>query len=248
MKLLDRIRKKQETPRCSAVIVAAGSGERMGGDKLMMNLGAMPVIAHTLKAFQDSPVVEEIVLVTREDKTEEMAELCKKYGFDKVSQVVCGGSTRTRSALAGVSAVKSSASLIAIHDGARPLVTGELIVRTVAAAKEKLAAVPALPCTDTIKTVDENGVVTGSVDRASAVRIQTPQVFEASLIKGALTKTVKSGAELTDDSSAIACMGVKTYTVMGDENNIKLTTPNDVLLAAAILKDRGEYLEDRSRV
>lgn len=248
MNILNLFRKKEEQPHCSAVIVAAGSSERMGEDKLLMNLGAMPVLAHTLTAFQDSPFVDEIVVVTRMEKVEEIAELCKKYGAEKVSKVIGGGATRMESALAGVSAVKSSAKLIAIHDGARPLVGQELILRTVCAAKEHLAAIPVIASTDTLKVVDDKNFVVGSVDRTSTVRVQTPQVFDATLIKGALTKSVKNGTELTDDCSAIACMGVKTYAVAGDEDNIKLTSPRDAVLAAAILKDRGDYLEDRSRV
>lgn len=248
MNIINLLRKKEEQPVCSAVIVAAGNSERMGENKITMKLGRMPVIAHTLAAFQDSPAVEEIVVVTRSDMVDELTELCKKYGFDKVSKIICGGATRMESALAGVSAVKSSAKLIAIHDGARPLVTQELIVRTVAAAKKYLSAVPVIKSTDTLKTVNPDGYITGSVDRETTVRVQTPQVFEAMLIKGALTNAVKRGAVYTDDCSAIESMGAKTYTVMGDEDNIKLTTERDVITAAAILKDRGDYLADRSRV
>lgn len=247
MNILNFFRKKED-PHCSAVVVAAGSSERMGEDKLLMNLGAMPVLAHTLSAFQDSALVDEIVVVTRMERVEEIAELCKKYGIEKVSKVIGGGATRTESALAGVSAVKSSADLIAIHDGARPLVSKDLIERTVYAAKAKLSAVPVVASTDTLKIVDDNNVIVGGIDRSHTVRVQTPQVFDATLIKGALTKAVKDGVAVTDDCSAIECMGVKTYTVEGEETNIKLTTPSDVVLAAAILKDRGDYLADRARV
>lgn len=248
MNIINLLRKKAEQPVCSAVIVAAGNSERMGENKITMELGRMPVIAHTLAAFQDSPVVDEIVVVTREDMIEEISEICKKYGFDKVSKVIRGGATRMESALEGVSAVKSAAKLIAIHDGARPLVTQELIVRTVAAAKKYLSAVPVVKSTDTLKTVNSDGYIVGSVDRETTVRVQTPQVFDAMLIKGALTNAVKRGALLTDDCSAIESMGAKTYTVMGDENNIKLTTARDILVATSILRDRGDYLEDRTRI
>ena len=213
-----------------------------------MTLGAMPVLAHSLSAFQDSALVDEIVVVTREDRIAEITELCKKYRMDKVTKVIAGGSTRAESALKGVSAVKSSAELIAIHDGARPLVTQELILRTVTAAKKYLSAVPVVKSTDTLKSVNEAGFITGSIDRDTTVRVQTPQVFDAMLIKGALTHAVQHNTPITDDCSAIEHMGAKTYTVAGDEDNIKLTTPRDVLLAAAILKDRGAYLADRSRL
>ena len=248
MNILNIFIKKQEQPSCSAVILAAGSSHRMGDDKLMMNLGAMPVLAHSIAAFQDSPMVNDIVVVTRMEKVEEIAELCMRYGMDKVVKVIGGGSTRMESALAGVSAVSPSAELIAIHDGARPLVSQDVILRTVTAAKEHLSAVPVITSTDTLKLVDGNNMIIGTVDRSNTVRVQTPQVFKSVLIKGALTKAVKDGRTYTDDCAAIECMGVKTYTVMGDENNIKITTPRDIVLASAILIDRGDYLEDRSRI
>lgn len=243
MKLLNLFKKSEtKEPHCSAVIVAAGSSQRMGSDKLMMKLGEIPVLARTLKAFQSSPLVDEIVVVTRLDKLQEIADLCKEYGIDKVSRVIAGGKTRTESALAGVSEVSSSAKLIAIHDGARPLVTADVILRTVYAAAEHMAAAPAVPSVDTLKAVDAEGCIIGTVDRETTLRIQTPQIFRAELIKGALTKAVEKGMTLTDDCAAAEMMGVRTKTVLGDEDNIKITTPRDMLFAAEILKERGEYL------
>lgn len=245
MKLFDwfRKKKKDDTPRrCSAVVLAAGQSERMGSDKLTMMLGQLPVLARTLKVFQASPEVTEIVVVTRMDKLEETAELCKRFGIEKVTRVIAGGKTRTESALAGVSEVDASAKLIAIHDGARPLVTEDLILRTVAAASEHMAAAPALASTDTLKAVDEEGRIIGTVDREHTVRIQTPQVFQSDLIKGALTKAVEKELTLTDDCLAAEMMGVKVKTVLGDEQNLKITTPLDMILATEILKQRGEAL------
>ena len=243
MKLLNLFKKSEtKEPHCSAVIVAAGSSQRMGSDKLMMKLGEIPVLARTLTAFQSSPLVDEIVVVTRLDKLQEIADLCKEYGIDKVSRVIAGGKTRTESALAGVSEVSSSAKLIAIHDGARPLVTADVILRTVYAAAEHMAAAPAVPSVDTLKAVDAEGCIIGTVDRETTLRIQTPQIFRAELIKGALTKAVEKGMTLTDDCAAAEMMGVRAKTVLGDEDNIKITTPRDMLFAAEILKERGEYL------
>ena len=241
-------RKKEETPRCSAVIVAAGSSQRMGSDKLLHNLGIMPVLARTLLAFQDCELVDEIVVVTRMEKIVEVAGLCKKYRIDKASKVISGGATRMESALAGVSEVKKRARLIAIHDGARPLVSVDLIEKTVRAAAEYKAAVPAIKSVDTLKLVEDGETVTGSLDRELVLRVQTPQVFEADLIKGALTFAAEKKLPLTDDCSAAERMGVKAHIVPGEEDNIKLTTPRDMLFAAAILKDRGEYLADRAWV
>lgn len=233
---------KEKTPHCSAVIVAAGNARRMGSDKLMLELGGIPVLVRTLRPFQNSPLVDEIVVVTRMDLLEPVADLCKNYGIDKVSRVVCGGATRTESVLVGVSEVQKKAKLIAIHDGARPFVTPELILRTVYAADEFMAAAPVIHSTDTLKAIDEKGDVIGTVDRELTVRVQTPQVFHAELIKGALTKAVESALALTDDCAAAEIMGVKTHTVLGDEDNIKLTTPQDMLFAEALLKAREESL------
>ena len=241
-------RKKEETPHCSAVIVAAGSSQRMGSDKLLHNLGIMPVLARTLLAFQDCDLVDEIVVVTRMEKIMEVAGLCKKYRIEKASKVISGGATRMESALAGVSEVKSRAKLIAIHDGARPLVSVELIERTIRAAAQYKAAVPAVKSVDSLKLVDDKDTVTGSVDREQVIRVQTPQVFEADLIKGALSYAVEKKLPLTDDCSAAELMGIKAHVVPSEEDNIKLTTPRDMLFAAAILKDRGEYLADRAWV
>lgn len=250
---LDKIRKithlfagSDKTPPCSAVVLAAGSSVRMGNDKILSRLGEIPVLARTLRPFQECELISEIVVVTTAEKLQEVSELCREYSIGKVSKVVSGGKTRAESALTGVSEVSAKAELIAVHDGARPLVTEALIRRTVEMAARKNAAVPAILSTDTLKTVNEDGAIVATVDRDSTWRIQTPQVFKADLIKGALTKAMKQDIPLTDDSSAMEILGVKTYIVEGDEENIKLTRPLDLLLASAILRDRRERHENRS--
>lgn len=240
MKLKKLFRRKQKDPHCSVVVVAAGSSERMGGDKMLMTLGAKPVIIRTLMAFQKSPMVDDIVVVTKREKITAIADIIKLYDITKVTQVISGGATRVESSLAGVSAVRRGAKLIAIHDGARPLVSQELIERVVKEANEHISAVPVLPSTDTLKRVDSRGVIVEGVDRASVFRVQTPQVFDADIIKGALTKAVEKRLPITDDCSAVDMMGFSTYTVEGDAGNIKLTLPEDMVLAEAILKSRGE--------
>ena len=239
---------KKEKPSCSAVIVAAGSSQRMGSDKIMMKLGAMPVLARTVLAFENNEYVDEIIIVTKTEKLEEIADMCFKNGLHKVKQVVSGGATRMESALAGVSACRHGAELIAIHDGARPLVSQELITRTIEAAKAYRAAVPVVASTDTLKVVDERGFITGTLDRSVTRRVQTPQVFEADLIKGALTKAVEKNLALTDDCSAMDMMGVKTITVEGELTNIKITTPEDMVTAKASVEDRGDWNANRTWV
>ncbi len=240
MKLKKLFRRKQKFPHCSVVIVAAGSSERMGSDKMLMTLGSKPVIIRTLMAFQQSPMVDDIVVVTRPEKIVAIADMIKLYDISKVTQVISGGATRVESSLAGVSAVRKGAKLIAIHDGARPLVSQELIERVIQGANEHISAVPAIPSTDTLKMVDSEGVIIGPVNRDTVVRVQTPQVFDADIIKGALTKAVQKRLTVTDDCSAVDMMGFSTYTVEGDTGNIKLTLPEDMVLAEAILKSRGE--------
>ena len=243
MKVLNLFKKKEaKEPHCSAVIVAAGSSQRMGSDKLSAMLGEVPVLIRTLQAFQSSPLVDEIIVVTRLDKLQETADLCKKYGIEKVNRVIAGGNTRTESALCGVSEVSPNAKLIAIHDGARPLVSSDLIRRTVYAAAEHMAAAPAVASVDTLKAVDDKGCIIGTVDRETTLRIQTPQIFRAEIIKGALTKAVEKNLTLTDDCAAAEMMGVRTQTVPGEEDNIKITTPRDLLFAEVILKQRREIL------
>ncbi|MCR4606575.1 MAG: 2-C-methyl-D-erythritol 4-phosphate cytidylyltransferase [Oscillospiraceae bacterium] len=240
MNLKDLFSKKKSDPHCSVVIVAAGSGERMGADKVFLDLAGVPVLARTLKPFQDSECVDEIVIVTRTEKLSEVSDLCSSNGFTKVSKVVSGGATRTESALAGVSEVGPKTKLIAIHDAARPFITKELISSLVSCADQFMAAVPAVRCADTIRIVDDEGVITGDTDRNYAVQIQTPQIFDADIIKGALSYAVTHERSLTDDSSAAKMMGVKVHTVSGDPDNIKLTVPDDLIKGAAILKSRGE--------
>lgn len=240
MSVWDLWKKNNAAPKCSAVIVAAGSSVRMGSDKLAAQLGSASVLMRTLRVFESSEYVNEIVIVTRMDKVSEIADLCAHEGLSKISKVVAGGKTRMESSLIGVSAVKSSAKLIAIHDAARPLVSETLIKRVVCAAAEHMAAVPVIPSTDTLKVVDADNRVVGTVDRETTYRVQTPQVFDAILIKGALTKAAEKGLALSDDSAAMDMTGFKSFTVAGEEDNIKITTPRDLMIAEAILKSRGE--------
>ena len=241
-------RRKRKPPVCSAVIVAAGSSQRMGTDKIMMKLGAMPVLARTILAFENSEYVDEIIIVTRTEKLEEIAKLCHDNGLHKVKQVVSGGATRMESALAGVSACRHEAELIAIHDGARPLLTQALIERTRIYAARNTAPPSRRPEHRHAQDRGRQGLHRRYGDRASTVRVQTPQVFDADLIKGALTKAVELNLPLTDDCSAMDMMGVKTFVVEGEAENIKITTPSDYVTAKAIVEDRNDWNANRTWV
>ena len=234
-----RKKKTPTRPLCGAVIAAAGSSARMGEDKLLLTLGEEPVIVHTLRAFQAAPEITEIVVVTRQELIVPVAQLCKDCGLDKVAKVVAGGRTRTESVRLGVLELVSDPELIAIHDGARPFVTGEIIRETVAAAKKYGAAAPAVALNDTIKELDGDGLAVRTADREKLRAVQTPQVFQEGLIRAALQKALDDGAELTDDCAAVERLGMKVMLTQGSGENIKLTTPADLPVALAILEARG---------
>lgn len=241
-------RKKDAEPRCSAVIVSAGLARRMGGiDKVLAPLGELPVLVHTLYAFQDCPAIHEIIVVAREDLVVEIGRLCKEFSFDKVRKVIVGGRERIHSVRAGLNEVDPDSDLIAIHDGARPLVTQEIIRDTSARAALTGAAAPAIPLSDTVKrTVDGRAVET--VDRSDLWAVQTPQIFEAGLIKAAIQKAIDDGELLTDDCGAVERMGMPVTLTGGSPENIKITTPLDLILGEAILQARAEERLWRNQV
>ena len=222
-----------------AVIAAAGSSSRMGGrDKLAEPLDGIPVILRTLAAVEAVPEIREIVVVTREDLLVEVGRLCRDYGMDKVTKVVVGGTERIHSVQAGLREVRPDAELIAIHDGARPLVTGEIVLETIDRAGETGAAAPAIPVTDTIKRA-EGDVAVETVDRTALRAVQTPQIFQGDLIRAAIQKALEEGETLTDDCAAVERLGMKVSLTRGSRENIKITTPFDLLLGEAILEHRA---------
>lgn len=221
---------------CGAVIVAAGNASRMGGiDKVMAELEGEPMILRTVRTFQTCDAIREIVIVTREDLLVEMMRLCNV--FDKVTAVVVGGGSRQESVQLGLNALSNKCKLAAIQDGARPLITHAVIDRTVRAAHSYGAAAPAIPVKDTIKVV-KGGVVDHTPDRASLMAVQTPQVFDLDLLRGALKKAKIDGAEVTDDCSAVERMGMRVKIVEGDERNLKITTPMDLHIAKLLLEEQ----------
>ena len=220
---------------CGAVIVAAGTASRMGGiDKVMAQLEGEPMILRTVRTFQTCEAIREIVIVTREDLIVPIMSLCKD--FEKVTAVVAGGSSRQESVQLGLNALSGKVKLVAVQDGARPLVTHAVIDRTVRAAHTYSAAAPAIPVKDTVKVVT-GGVVKETPDRKNLRAVQTPQVFDLDLLKGALKKAKDDEAEVTDDCSAVERLGMSIKIVEGDERNIKITTPLDLAIAKLLLED-----------
>ena len=228
-------RKLLKLKRCGAVIVAAGTASRMGGiDKVMAPIQGEPMIARTARQFQNCDAIAEIVIVTREDLIIPITNLCKD--MPKVTAVVVGGKSRQESVNLGLNSLSKKVKLAAVHDGARPLITWQVIDRTVRAANTYGAAAPAIPVKDTIKVV-EGFVVKNTPNRDTLRAIQTPQVFDFDLLRGALKKAELDGAQVTDDCSAVERLGLTVKIVEGDERNIKVTTPMDLKIAELLLEE-----------
>ena len=234
-KITKPARKVLKVKRCGAVIVAAGNASRMGGiDKVMAQLDGEPMILRTVRAFENCDVIKEIVVVTRLDLIVPISDLCRD--MEKVTAVVCGGSSRQESVELGLNALSKKVELAAVQDGARPLISWQVIDRTVRAANSYGAAAPAIPVKDTIKVVT-GGIVKETPDRKTLQAVQTPQVFDIDLLKGALQKAKEDGAEVTDDCSAVERLGMSVKIVEGDERNIKVTTPMDLKIAQLLLEE-----------
>lgn len=235
MEVAKAARKVLPLKKCGAVIVAAGSASRMGGiDKVMAPLGGEPMILRTVRTFQNCGAIREIVIVTREDLILPITELCG--GFDKVRAVVRGGDSRQASVKLGLSAFTDKMELAAVHDGARPLVSEAVIDRTIRAAHTYGGAAPVVSVKDTIK-VFEGGFIASTPDRETLRAVQTPQVFDLDLLRGALEKADKDGAAVTDDCSAVERLGLKIRLVEGEERNLKVTTPMDLKIAEMLLEE-----------
>ena len=233
--------REAQRPRCTALVAAAGSSTRMGGgNKLLLPLDGVPVLVRTLTALQQARRVDEIVIAAREEELVEISRLCRTYGITKCAKVVRGGESRAHSVLLAALEAREDSELLAVQDGARPLVTPELIDAVAEAAARTAAAAPAVPVKDTVKAVRADGTVEQTLDRGALRAVQTPQIFESSLLKAALQSAVEGNVPVTDDCSAVERLGKRVYLVEGDEENLKITTPMDLILAEAILRDREE--------
>lgn len=220
---------------CGAVIVAAGSASRMGGiDKIMAPLGDEPVIVRTVRQFQNCDAIREIVVVTRSDLIVPIMDLC--HDFDKVKAVVVGGDDRAASVNMGLNTLSAKCKLVAVHDGARPFSDWQLIDRVARAANSYGAAAPAIAVKDTIKVV-QGGLVKETPDRSTLKAVQTPQIFDFDLLRGALKQARMDKLAITDDCSAVEHMGMSVKIVEGDEKNIKITTPLDLKIAELLLEE-----------
>ncbi len=241
--MLSFLKKAREAvrPRCAALVPAAGESRRMGGSNKMLELlDGVPVLVRTLTALQLARQIDEIIVATREEDLVDVSRLCRDYGISKCTKVVRGGETRAHSVLLAALETSPEVQLLAVHDGARPLLTPEMADEVIAAAARCSAAVPAVPLKDTVKTCRSDSAVEETLDRDRLRAVQTPQVFDASLLKAALQSAIEGNLPITDDASAVEHLGKVVFLVDGDEENIKITTPLDLIVAEAILQNRKE--------
>ena len=223
----------------AAIIVAAGNSTRMNGvDKQTVEIAGMPVLARSVAAFEQTDGIDYVVVVTREDAIDDCRRMIDSYGFGKVSAVIAGGATRQESVLRGIEALDGDTGYVAIHDGARCLVTPEMIKNVLEAARLSGAASAGTPVKDTIKQVNFTGIIEDTPDRNKLWAAQTPQIFKTDLYRAAAYYAEKEGAAVTDDNSILERLGGKVTMIDCGYTNIKITTPEDVAIAEAILRFR----------
>ena len=223
----------------SAVIVAAGKGTRMGinVNKLFLELKSRPVIAHSWKAFDRNPNIDQIVLVVREDNKKEFQKVAEEYEFQKPYRFAFGGNERQDSVWNGIQKINHSEGLVAIHDGARPCVTQKVINDNLKSADKFGAAVSATLLTDTIKQTNDGQFISEHLDRSKLRCVQTPQCFKVPVIKDALISAIESKRVFTDDTAACQAIGQRVELVISEDPNIKITTPNDIPLAELFVSE-----------
>lgn len=220
----------------SAIIVCAGNSTRMNGvNKQFLTLNNIPVAGHSMLAFQKCESVSEIIIAAKKDDIEKMQELADNLSISKLTHIVAGGSTRQESVLNALRTVSKDTKFISVHDGARPLVNPEFIEKTIADARVFGAAALGVPVKDTIKVVSD-GLVTDTPYRPSLYITQTPQVFRKSVYFEGMDFALEHGLDFTDDCQLAEAVGIKVYMTTGDYKNIKITTPEDIRIAEAIME------------
>jgi 2-C-methyl-D-erythritol 4-phosphate cytidylyltransferase len=226
-----------------AIIPAGGAGRRMGGEipKQYLLLAGIPILAHTLSAFQHSPFVDEMILAVPEaDIAEVRRAVVEPYGFSRVRLVIAGGKERQDSVRNALAHVRDEHEVILVHDGVRPFVTGDLIERAVAGAKKYGAVSAGIPVRDTVKKADEAGLVVKTVPREGLWLTQTPQAFRREVILAAYERATADGFYGTDDASLVERTEFPVRMIMGDQDNIKVTTPEDLARGERIVCGRKE--------
>lgn len=222
----------------TAIIVAAGKSERMGGgtDKAFLSLGPKPVVAWSLLAYEKNVDVDRIILVVRKDQLTAAKAVARMFGISKLSKIVSGGARRQDSVQAGMKEVDSDTRIVVVHDGARPCVSQDVISDVIKTARRGAAAVTGNRVRDTVKIVEKGSTVSSTVDRSKYWVVQTPQAFPYSMLRKAYAAAEAEKKEVFDDAQAVELAGESVKICESDKPNIKITTPEDLQVAAAILK------------
>jgi 2-C-methyl-D-erythritol 4-phosphate cytidylyltransferase len=223
----------------TAIIVGAGSSQRMGFDKLFEIIAGKPVLAHSIAAFENAKSVSQIIVVAREDRHRDLEKLVRDQNWKKIQSVVAGGKHRQDSVRAGLERLSENARYVAVHDAARPLVTAEQIERVYQACREQGAAALADPITDTLKRADLDRVVSESVDRHQLFAMQTPQIFSRELLIEAYETVTAKNILITDEVSAVEYLGRNIVLVPNEDFNFKITYPRDFRLAEFVIQQRA---------
>jgi len=235
-----------EPSRVCAILVAAGSSRRMGFDKLLAPLLGVPVLLRSILAFQRCSSIHEIIIVTGPDIQREIRVWRSQHDLSKVTHLLEGGAERHFSVSAGLKAVSAECGIVAVHDGARPLISANQITRCVEQAKLHRAVTCARAVTETLKRCDASGCIIDSIDRTHAWVMETPQVFELDLILKAYEKVIAEKALVTDEVSAVQAMGVSVRVVTNETPNPKITFPEDLVLAEQLLRGADRQTESRA--
>lgn len=223
----------------TAIIVAGGSSQRMGFDKLFAQLDSKPVVAHSISAFEQTDSVTDIILVGRADRLSDYEALIRAHGFCKVAAVIPGGMRRQDSVRRGLDQPGAGTDFVAVHDAARPLVRPELIEQILELARTHGGAASGTPIRDTLKRVDQDFVVQGGVARENLFAVETPQIFGREILARAYAAVGEAAVEVTDEISAVERIGGKVVLVPNDEPNFKITYPADLALAEFVLRERA---------
>jgi 2-C-methyl-D-erythritol 4-phosphate cytidylyltransferase len=233
--------------KSAAIIVSAGKGRRFAGEKKkqFFLLAGKPILCHTLDQFETCPSIDFIQLVVgRDDMDYTLKEIVEAHGYRKISKIVPGGKVRQESVRNGIETLPDEVDIVVIHDGVRPFVTHRMIEESIQTARRFKAAVVAMPVKETIKMARPDRTILKTLDRESLWQIQTPQTFQADVIRRAYRRAAEEGFIGTDDASLVERIGIKVYILSGSYDNIKITTPEDLMLASLLLQMKAPSEKD----